>query len=504
MSGKHITPRQVATYMRERADGHSQQQAADRAGISIRTARRLDHGGKQAKGPRTYRTRPDAFEKVWDHHVVPLLRTEKPLQAKVMFAELQRRCSGQFPDSLLRTFERRVRSWRALHGPAQETYFPQEHPPGWQGIADFTVCDQLGVTIGGQPLPHRLGHFRLAYSGWSSAHVILGGESFAALAETLRIAFEHLDGIPTTLRTDSLSAAFKNLSQQHDLTQRFLALCHHYGCDPTRNNRGQAHENGSIESPNGHLKTALDQALILRGSRDFADLAEYRAFVDGCVDKRNQRCRAAFSTERAHLRPLPPHPPVTWTEAIGVVSYYALIRVLHKYYMVPPRLNGHRLVVRIYDDRLEFFDGRNRVYVCPRIHRADQTRHVNYHLIIDNLVRKPGALARLIYRDDLHPRPVFARTWMHLRDRVNEAIACRIYVRLLHLAHTHACEDALASRLESLLARGELPDVEALRAEFAVPRLCTIPTIALPDPNPTAYDRLLALPSAPSTPAIPA
>src|SRR4029077_12552843 len=152
MSGKHIPPRQVATYMRERADGHSQQQAADRAGISIRTARRLDHGGKQAKGPRTYRTRPDAFAKVWDHHVVPLLRTEKPLQAKVMFAELQRRCSGQFPDSLLRTFERRVRSWRALHGPAQETYSPQDHPPGGQGIADFTVCDHLGVTIGGQPL----------------------------------------------------------------------------------------------------------------------------------------------------------------------------------------------------------------------------------------------------------------------------------------------------------------------------------------------------------------
>ena len=162
---------------------------------------------------------------------------------------MQRRFPGKFADSTRRSFERRVRSWKALHGPDRPIFFPQEHPPGWQGILDFTVCNELSVTIGGNAFPHRLGHFRLSCSGWSSAHVIHGGESYPALAETLRIALKNLGGVPQSLRTDSLSAAFKNLKQMDDLTQRFQALCQHYGCEPTRNNRGEAHENGSIESP---------------------------------------------------------------------------------------------------------------------------------------------------------------------------------------------------------------------------------------------------------------
>lgn len=271
MNGIPTTPRQVATYMRERHAGSSQQQAADVAGVSERTARRLDHGGTAAKGPRTYRTRVDAFASVWEPFVVHLLNSEKPLQARTMFVALQRQFPGIFDARLRRSFERRVRSWRAINGKDRVTYFPQEHPPGWQSIMDFTVCNELLVTIGGKPLPHRLGHFRLACSGWSFANVVLGGESFTALAETLRQSFERIGGVTRTIRTDSLSAAFKNLTPLQDLTERFNALCHHYGCEATRNNRGEAHENGSIESPNGHLKVSIDQALILRGSRDFND-----------------------------------------------------------------------------------------------------------------------------------------------------------------------------------------------------------------------------------------
>ena len=503
MHGTPSNPRQVATYMRERAAGAIQSHAADVAGISERTARRLDHAGRAIKGPRTYRTRKDAFVDDWQNYVEAELHKKPPLQAKTIFVALQKRFPGKYPDALRRSFERRVRSWRAAFGPDRETFFPQEHPPGWQGITDFTVCDELRVTIGGEPFPHRLGHFRLACSGWSFANVILGGESYPALAETLRMALEKIGGVPRTLRTDSLSAAFKNLSQQQDLTERHMALCHHYQCEPTRNNRGEAHENGSIESPNGHLKDAIDQALILHGSRDFIDLSTYRTFVDDVVADRNRNRHTAFLDELPHLRPLPSSPPVTWSEAVGVVSSYSLIRVLHKSYMVPSRLNGHRVAVRIYDDRLEFFDSRSCVYTCPRLHHPDRSRHVNYHLIIGGLVKKPGAFARLVYRDDLHPRPVFARTWVNLRDQLSEPLACRIYVRLLHLAHEHACEDALAKRLATLLETGVLPDLEALRAELAKPRLPTIPEVAVPDPNPTSYDRLLGLPwSLPSTPGM--
>ena len=492
MQGQPITNRQVARYMHARDHGRTQQQAADFSGMSERTARSLEHGGRAIRGPRSYRTRIDAFKDVWQEWVEPELRKTPPLQAITLFVDLQRRFPGRFPDGMRSAFERRVRGWRALHGPDRETFFPQEHPPGWQGILDFTVCDDLRLTIAGEALPHRLGHFRLSSSGWASAHVILGGESYPALAETLRIALERLGGVPQTLRTDSLSAAFKNLRQMNDLTERYSALCLHYGCSPTRNNRGEAHENGSIESPNGHLKRRLDQALILRGSRDFDDLPAYRQFVDDIVTNGNRNRLADFLIEQRILRPLPATAAVTWSEELGVVSRFSLIRVLHRSYMVPSRLNGHRLTVRLYDDRLEFFNRRQQVYLCPRLHLPGRTRHVNYHLIINRLVTKPGAFARLVYRDDLHPRPIFARTWINLRDRMSETEACKTYVRLLHLAHEHACEDILAQRLTTILEAGDLPQVEALRAELAKPRLVAVPAIVMPIPDPTAYDRLLS------------
>lgn len=492
MPGAHITNRQVARYMTARIAGSTQYQSADRAAISERTARRLDQQGRPACGPREYRTRPDDFAEVWLAEVEPMLERDGKLQAATVFDELQRRHPGRFPDGKLRTLERRMRSWRAIHGSStRATMFPQEHPPGWQGLLDFTVCNSLSVEIGGIALPHRLGHFALACSGWEFAQVILGGESYPALAETLRLALEALGGVPRTLRTDSLSAAYTNLKQQQELTVSFEALCRHYGSAPTRNNVGVAHENGSIESPNGHLKNRLDQALRLRGSRDFADLESYRAFVREVVAAANLPRTAALAQERAALLPLPRFAGVTWSEEIGVVSRFSMIRVRKVSYMVPGRLIGHRLTVRLYDDRLEFFDLRQQVFACSRSHTA--SRVVDYHHIIDALVRKPGAFARLVYRDDLHPRPVFARTWIELHERLSEHAACTQYVRLLHLAHAHACEEALARRLDECLAARALPDLERLRAELSAPRLVSIPVISVPAPNPAAYDRLLTL-----------
>jgi hypothetical protein len=138
--------------------------------------------------------------------------------------------------------------------------------------ADFTDMNGLGVTIGGVPLLHRIYHFRLAFSGFAHAHVVLGGESFVALAEGLQNALWALGGVPEQHRSDSLSAAFRNVDRdmQEDLTRRYEELCAHYDMAPTRNNPGVAHENGSIESPHGHLKKVLTDELLLRGSRDFS------------------------------------------------------------------------------------------------------------------------------------------------------------------------------------------------------------------------------------------
>src|SRR5712671_3685831 len=128
-----------------------------------------------------------------------------------------------------------MRRWRALAGPEQDVIFRQEHEPGRFGLSDFTDTSALGVTVAGVVLGHRLYHFRLAFSGWEYASVVLGGESFVALAEGLQNALWALGGAPLEHRSDSLSAAFRNLERDAaaDLTQRYEALCAHYGMTPT-------------------------------------------------------------------------------------------------------------------------------------------------------------------------------------------------------------------------------------------------------------------------------
>ena len=271
MPGKRITDHQVLKYKDHRKT-LSQTAAAAKVAISERSARRIeraDHLPSQ-RPPRRWRTREDPLAEVWDAEVVPLLQADPALNAVTLLEELQRCHPGQYPPSVLRTLQRRVRQWRAMHGAEREVYFAQEHPPGRLGLSDFTVADELGVVVAGQPLPHRLYQFALAHSGWRHAEVVEGGESFLALSNGLHTALWRLGGAPEEHRTDSLSAAFNNLAEAEQLTDRYDELCGHYGMRASRCTPGQSHENGSIEARHGSLKTALDQALRLRGSREFA------------------------------------------------------------------------------------------------------------------------------------------------------------------------------------------------------------------------------------------
>ena len=274
--------------------------------------------------------------------------------------------------------QRRIRTWRALHGAEQDVIFRQEHPPGRLGLSDFTDMGDHGVSIAGAPLDHRLYHFRLAFSGWEHAHVVLGGESFVALAEGLQNALWALGRAPLQHRSDSLSAAFRNLDREarEDLTRRYEALCGHYGMEPTRNNRGVAHENGSIESPHGHLKQAIEDALLLRGTRDFVDLNAYRRFLDEIVGRRNARNKKRLDLERPALQLLPARRTTDYEETFVSVTSTSGFILKRVFYSVPSRLIGHRLRVRLYDDRLECFLGATPLMTLRRgrPHRRPQAR----------------------------------------------------------------------------------------------------------------------------------
>jgi hypothetical protein len=396
-----------------------------------------------------------------------------------------------------RTLERRIRAWRAVNGPDREVIFRQEHPPGRMGQSDFTDMGDLGVTIAGLPLDHRLYHFRLPFSGFEHAHVVLGGESFVALAEGLQNALWSLGGVPKQHRSDSLSAAFRNLEPEakEDLTRRYEALCAHYGMTPTRNNPGVAHENGSIESAHGHLKRALADALLLRVSRDFDDLAAWRCFVDEIVGRGNARNARRIDQERTALKALPIRKTADYEEVNVDVTSSSAFTLRKVFYTVPSRLIGHRLRVRLYDDRLECFQGSTHIVTLRRGRPRPNGKHghvADYRHVIHSLRRKPMALLNLVYRDQLFPRRAYALAFDALLLGVGDRNACRTMVGLLALAHERACEAELALAIEADLDAGRLPDLEALKQRFR-PSAAPVPAVTVDLPPLAVYDEIAVI-----------
>lgn len=337
VTGTSITDQQARLYMSLRRT-LSQQTAAARAGFSPSTGSRLDADPRlpsQKAEPRG-RRRPDPLANLWEAEIVPMLAVTPGLRPITLFEEMRRR-HPELPEGVRRTLERRIRTWQALHGPERDVIFRQDHPPGAQGLSDFTDANALGVTVAGQLLTHRLYHFRLAFSGWAHVEVVLGGESFVALAGGLQNALWGLGGAPAEHRSDSLSAAFRNMNRQSvdDLTARYDALCAHYGMQPTRNNRGVAHENGSIEGPHAHLKASLAQALLLRGGGDFDTLDDYRRFIDEIVGRHNAGRRRALEIERAALNTLPPMRTADFEQALVTVTRSSAFVLRRVFYTVP-------------------------------------------------------------------------------------------------------------------------------------------------------------------------
>lgn len=474
MPGKKITKQQVILYMENRK-AHSQAIAAAKAGFSERSARNIERRGYEAAETKRYwRTRRDPFEHVWEEELIPLLSENPDIQAKTLLEYLQEKNPELWPDQLLRTLQRRVKNWRAVYGPEKEVIFRQKHYPAEQGISDFTHAGSLKITIQGEHFQHLLYHYRLTFSGWEYAQIVLGGESFTALAEGLQNALWMSGGVPETHRTDSLAAAYKNLSEKEKegFTESYQQFCVHYGMKPTRNNKGVSHENGTIEAANRHLKARIHQALILRGSRDFSSIEKYRDFLRGVMQRHNQRVHRRYLEERVHLRPLPKRKTADYTEERVVVTSGSTIYVRKVLYSVPSRLIGMSLKVHLYDDRLECFIGADRVATLTgkRKTRGVHQRSIDYRHVIGSLLQKPQSFRNYIYKEEMFPTPAFR----HARERLDGALsprkACREYVGILKEAAEQAREPLVHDYLEACLNTSRLPSLEEVQNLFVSKR----------------------------------
>ena len=487
-----VTDQQVRRLFEMDAEGVPKETAAAKAGMDPKTARKYRKAGKlpsEMKKAHTWRTRKDPFGEVWPW-CEEQLELNPSLQATTLFRALQRRHRGQFQDGQLRTLQRRVRKWRATAGPPREVYFAQVHQPGELCASDFSDMTSLEVTIGGRPFPHMLYHFTLTYSNWEWATVCFS-ETMEALSEGLQEALWALGGVPDKHRSDQLSAAVHRLGEGEKFTARYEALMAHYGLEPQKTQPASPHENGDIERRHGVLKARVDQALMLRGSRDCESREAYEKFLHTILDRLNTGRSERLAEEREVLGTLPPARLPACKEVRGVrVSKGSLIRVDRNRYSVPSRLIGEKVDVRLRADKVEVYYGREKIQEMPRLRGRSKTR-IDYRHIIDWLVRKPGAFESYRYREELFPTSRFRMAYDALTEKV-PATAGKRYVQILHLAAT-VSERGVDLALRELLRPGGEVSVEAVREQLEIAGEPEAPPdVRVEQPDLAQFDALLS------------
>jgi len=462
-----ISDRQVRRVIELRQTEKTKVQAADKAGMDVKSARKYVRLGKmpsEVQAAHTWRTRKDPFDEVWETLKAKLSESEGMLEGKTLFEHLQRERPGAFRDGQLRTLQRRIKRWRALEGPTQEVFFPQVYRPGVLCESDFTRMGTLEITIGGGRFDHMVYHLVLPYSNWETGTVCFS-ESFESLSEGLQNALWELGGVPASHQTDRLTSAVHKMTNPEEFTARYKALLRHYGLEGKSTNRNSPHENGDVEQRHHRLKRTVEQALLLRGSRDFPSREEYIKFLRTLFVRMNSGRRTRFAEELKVLHGLPAKRLEACKRELVRVGHGSTIRVNHNTYSVNSRMIREMVEVRLYIEHLEVYYGAQRVETIPRL-RGENGHYIQYRHIIEWLVRKPGAFENYRFREALFPTHRFRMAYDQIKGKRSGIHVAKSYLAVLHLAFQEG-EAAVDRALERLLElRGDLT-VESLREELS-------------------------------------
>ena len=474
------------------AQGKNMSLSALGAGVDRKTARkyiRAQQTPHELQQPHTWRTRLDPLAGVWTK-AVQMLADAPELEAKGLFEFfLAQPESALLPDHL-RTFQRRVSSWRATQGPEKEVYFAQRHSPGQAMELDWTHAKELGITIAGIPLDHLLCHCVLPYSNWEWSKRCQS-ESFLSLVGGLQASLGKLGKKPRHLSTDHSSAATHEISPGGELrafNPAYLDLCEHYGILPVTINVACPHEHGDVESQNGHLKRRLNQYLLLRGSRDFSSPLEYDQFLERVMELANRPRQARLAEELSAMQPLPPTLLAEYQELGARVSGHSTIRVKNITYSVPSRLIGQRLRVEIYESVLKLYLGRERVLEVTRA-CGDRGAVINFRHLVGPLLRKPGAFVNYQHREQLYPTVEYRAAYDRLVADHGQRTGTIEYLHVLKLAMEHALE-AVQKVMVPWMAGTKKWRAADVRATLA-PAVVSVPELAALSPELLSYDELL-------------
>lgn len=499
-----VTDQQVRKLREEMAKHGCAEVASIRSGMHRNTGRKYLRTSKlpsEMKEPRDWRTRLDPFVADWAG-IEQRLGDAPELEARILFEDLMRRRPGIYQEGQLRTFQRRVKDWRAHHGPDKEVFFPQDHRPGEALQTDFTWASELLVTIQGEAFPHLLCHVVLPCSNWSWI-TVCQSESMLALRRGIPAALVQLGRVPQFHQTDNSTAATHEIAadgaledrsgrpkgrQKRGFNEDYLALMRHYDMQPRTIGIGKSEQNGDVEALNGALKRRLNQHLLVRGSRDFPTVEAWEAWAQGICRSANER-RPKVAEELAAMRPLRVEAFQEFDEIRTRVTAESTLVVKRNTYSVPPRLIGEQVRVRLYEIRVEVWHSGKRVLEMPRL-VGRSNHHIDYRHVIDSLLRKPGAFARFRHREDLFPGPVWHQALAALAQSLGERKGEVAYLRLLHLASkTMECD--VEAALSLLLEVGEVPEPERVKEVMGVEKPAQAPEIAPLVVDLTEFDALL-------------
>ena len=464
--------------------------AALRADMDRKTARKYlaaDKLPSELKEPRTWRTRADPFEEDWPY-VLEMLEDAPDLEAVALFEHLVECQPGKYQEGQVRTFQRRLKRWRAESGPPKLLFFAQAHRPGEAMQTDFTRANVLEVTIAGEPFDHMLCHPVLPYSNWEWV-TVCHSESMVALRSGVQDALFELECVPEFHQTDNSTAATHDLrSGKRGFNQEYLDLMKHFDMTPRTTGIGEKEQNGDVEALHGAFKRRVRQRLKLRGSSDFDSVAAYEAWLHEIVRTVNRTRQHRIDEERAVMRPLRVKRLPEFSEVDVRVTEGSTIRVKSNVYSVPSRLKGEKVRVRVYDDRLEVFYAQKHQLTVERIRGCSKYR-INYRHVIHSLVKKPGAFERYRYREDLFPTLTFRRAYDALDEKLPRRKADLEYLRCLQLA-AETMQSEVETALELLYDAGQLP-LERTVTDLVRPKPAAVPEISIEPVELESYDTLL-------------
>jgi len=476
--------KQVKLLMKE-IKRHNQKIAAAKSGMDAKTARKYSKTRKlpdELKKAHHWKTHQDVFYDIW-LEIEELLTSSPGLQANTILDYLIKKYPERFRMKHLRTLQRRLKMWRAENGRSKEIMFSQHHIPGRQSQSDYTSMKDLQITIAGNPFPHLLYHFMLVYSRWEYVSICYS-ESFDSLTNGFEEAVWSLGGTAKEHRTDNLSAAITIKGDRAQFTENWQKVMNHYGVKPTTNNPGKGNENGSIEKSHDLFKKALDQQLMLRGSRDFENIDAYREFLDHVVKSRNKVRETVLLEELDVLHHLPDSKWYAPKIRPVKVSSSSLVYIESTPYSVPSRLIGYTLRAYIYPDKIQLYYGKK---CLQEMYKSIDGEVIDYRHVIDSLVRKPGAFRDYKYKESLFPQVTFRQAYDCL-IQAHPKKGEKLYLKILQLAKIHG-EQQVTTALGLLMETGEVPLPEKIKALLDLP--VSIPDVFILQSDLSIYDQLL-------------